>query len=291
MNKNMTALVSAFVRSYHNKDNSIRVYKDSIAPKILTEEEYDLISKSMVNGINYFNPNYNGNNPLKWIVNTFLAPSVLSRSIFNEEHLLNEIKLGLKQYVILGSGYDTSTYKVNKYVKVFELDKKEMIDDKIKRIRANKIDDSNVNYVKCNFNKDWLSTLLKTNYDKESKTFCSLLGVSYYLDKDTFRNMLITLASIIPKGSVIIFDYPNEFVSKKEQVIKSLASTAHENMLATYTYKDIEDIAKSSNLLIYELLTNEDIDKNYFYNYNTLNPTTKLLTPIGVNYCLLVKEW
>ena len=290
MNKNMTALVSAFVRSYHNKDNSIRVYKDSIAPKILTEEEYDLISKSMVNGINYFNPNYNGNNPLKWIVNTFLAPSVLSRSIFNEEHLLNEIKLGLKQYVILGSGYDTSTYKVNKYVKVFELDKKEMIDDKIKRIRANKIDDSNVNYVKCDFNKDWLSTLLKTNYDKESKTFCSLLGVSYYLDKDTFRNMLITLASIILKGSVIIFDYPNEFVSKKEQVIKSLASTAHENMLATYTYKDIEDIAKSSNLLIYELLTNEDIDKNYFYNYNTLNPTTKLLAPIGVNYCLLVKE-
>ena len=290
MNKNMTALVSAFVRSYHNKDNSIRVYKDLIASKILTEEEYDLISKNMVNGINYFNPNYNGNNPLKWIVNTFLAPSVLARSIFNEEHLLNEIKLGLKQYVILGSGYDTSAYKVNKYVKVLELDKKEMIDDKIKRIRANKIDDSNVTYIKCDFNKTWLSTLLKTNYDKESKTFCSLLGISYYLDKDIFKSLLISLASIIPKGSVIIFDYPNEFVSKKEQVIKSLASTAHEDMLATYTYKDIEDIAKFSNLLIYEHLTNEDINKNYFYNYNTLNPTTKLLAPIGVNYCLLVKE-
>lgn len=290
MNKNMTALVSAFVRGYHNKDNSIKVYKDSIASKILTEEEYDLISKSIVNGINYFNPNYNGNNPLKWIVNTFLAPSVLARSIFNEEHLLNEIKLGLKQYVILGSGYDTSTYKVNKYVKVFELDKKEVIDDKIKRIRAKKIDASNVKYVKCDFNKDWLSTLLKTNYDKESKTFCSLLGISYYLDKDIFKSLLISLASIIPKGSVIVFDYPNEFVSKKEQIIKSLSSTAHEDMLATYTYKDIEDIAKSSNLLIYEHLTNEDINKNYFYNYNTLNPTTKLLAPIGVNYCLLVKE-
>lgn len=98
MNKNMTALVSAFVRDYHNKDNSIKVYKDSIASKILTEEEYDLISKNMVNWINYFNPNYNGNNPLKWIVNTFLAPSVLARSIFNEGHLLNEIKLGYQLY-------------------------------------------------------------------------------------------------------------------------------------------------------------------------------------------------
>lgn len=98
MNKNMTALVSAFVRGYHNKDNSIKIYKDLIASKILTEEEYDLISKNMVNWINYFNPNYNGNNPLKWIVNTFLAPSVLARSIFNEEHLLNEIKLGYQLY-------------------------------------------------------------------------------------------------------------------------------------------------------------------------------------------------
>ena len=98
MNKNITALVSAFVRGYHNKDNIIRVYKDSIASKILTEEEYDLMSKNMVNWINYFNPNYNGNNPLKWIVNTFLAPSVLTRSIFNEGHLLNEIKLGYQFY-------------------------------------------------------------------------------------------------------------------------------------------------------------------------------------------------
>ena len=99
--------------------------------------------------------------------------------------------------------------------------------------------------------------------------------------------MLISLASLIPKDSVIIFDYPNEFVSKKKQIIKSLSSTAHEDMLTTYTYKDI---AKFSNLLIYEHLTNEDINNQYFYNYNTLNPTTKLLAPIGVNYCLLVKE-
>ncbi len=102
--------------------------------------------------------------------------------------------------------------------------------------------------------------------------------------------MLISLASLIPKDSVIIFDYPNEFVSKKKQIIKSLSSTAHEDMLTTYTYKDIEDIAKFSNLLIYEHLTNEDINNQYFYNYNTLNSTTKLLAPIGVNYCLLVKK-
>lgn len=78
----------------------------------------------MANGINFFNPNYNGDNSLEWIVNNNLAPSVLARSAFNKYHLLNEINLDLRQYLILASGYDTSVFKVNKQLKVFELDKK-----------------------------------------------------------------------------------------------------------------------------------------------------------------------
>lgn len=65
------------------------------------------------------------------MVNNNLVPSVLVRSTFNESHLLNKINLGSKQYLILASGYDTSAFKVNKQLKVFELDKKEMIEDKL----------------------------------------------------------------------------------------------------------------------------------------------------------------
>lgn len=139
MNKNMTALISSFVRLYHTKNSNIKIYNDIYAEKIISENEYKEIKENMENGISFFNPNYKGNDPLKWIVNNNLAPSVLARSIFNEKHLLNEINLGLKQYIILASGYDTSSFKFNNKLKVFELDKKELIEDKLNRITKAKI--------------------------------------------------------------------------------------------------------------------------------------------------------
>lgn len=290
MNKNMTALVSAFARLYHTKNSNIKIYNDMYAEKIITEDEYNEISTNMKNGISFFNPNYKGTDPLKWVVNNNLAPSVLARSIFNEYHLLNEIKLGLKQYIILASGYDTSAFKVNNKLKIFELDKKEMIEDKLNRINNAKLDITNITYIKTDFNKDWINDLISSNYKKTEKTFCSMLGISYYLDKDTFKNTIKQLSNIIPKGSNILFDYPNTLETKKEKLNQQLAACANEEMKSIYSYEDIENIAGDSNMLIYEHLNHNDIDNTYFYDYNTLNPNDKIIAPIGVSYVMLVKR-
>ena len=290
MNKNMTALVSAFARIYHIKNSNIKIYNDMYAEKIITEDEYNEISTNMKNGISFFNPNYKGTDPLKWVVNNNLAPSVLARSIFNEYHLLNEIKLGLKQYIILASGYDTSAFQVNNKLKIFELDKKEMIEDKLNRINNAKLDITNITYIKTDFNKDWINDLISSNYKKDEKTFCSMLGLSYYLDKDTFKNTIKELSNIIPKGSTILFDYPNTLETKKEKLNQQLAACANEEMKSIYSYEDIENIAEDSNMLIYEHLNNNDIDNTYFYDYNTLNPNDKIIAPIGVSYVMLAKR-
>lgn len=290
MNKNMTALVSAFARLYHIKNSNIKIYNDMYAEKIITEDEYYEISTNMKNGISFFNPNYKGTDPLKLIINNNLAPSVLARSIFNEYHLFNEINLGLKQYVILASGYDTSAFKVNNKLKIFELDKKEMIEDKLNRINNAKLDITNITYIKTDFNNDWINDLTINNYNLNEKTFCSMLGISYYLDKETFKNTIKQLSNIIPKGSTILFDYPNTFETKKEKLNQQLAKGANEEMKSVYSYKDIENIAEDSNMLIYEHLNHNDIDNTYFYDYNTLNPNNKIIAPIGISYVMLVKQ-
>lgn len=290
MNKNMTALVSAFARLYHIKNSNIKIYNDMYAEKIITEDEYYEISTNMKNGISFFNPNYKGTDPLKLIVNNNLAPSVLARSIFNEYHLFNEINLGLKQYIILASGYDTSAFKVNNKLKIFELDKKEMIEDKLNRVNNAKLDITNITYIKTDFNNDWINDLTINNYNLNEKTFCSMLGISYYLDKETFKNTIKQLSNIIPKGSTILFDYPNTFETKKEKLNQQLAKGANEEMKSVYSYKDIEKIAEDSNMLIYEHLNHNDIDNTYFYDYNTLNPNDKIIAPIGISYVMLVKQ-
>lgn len=290
MKNNMTALVSCFARYYHTVNSNIKIYNDTLAPAILTKLEIENISKNMMEGIKFFNPNYDGDDSLKWVVNNILAPSVLARSIFNEKHLLNEIRLGLKQYLILGSGYDTSGYKISDKVSVYELDKKEMIEDKVKRVKNANINTENINYISCDFNSNWIENLLKSSFDKNKKTFCSLLGLSYYLDKEIFKQTISILSKNIPAGSVIVFDYPSNIETKKEIINQALAKEAGEEMKSKYSYKDIEAIVQASNMLIYEHLNYQDINDTFFYDYNTLNPSNKILAPKGVAYCLLVKQ-
>lgn len=280
---NMTALVSCFVRAYHTENSNIKVYNDAFASKILTKEEYFNIASNMTSGIKFFNPNYEGDEPLKWIVNNNIGPSVLARAAFNEKHLFNDIKLGLEQYVIIASGYDTIGYKVNKKIRVFELDKKEIIEDKSKRTKN--FDNENISYISCDFNENWILDLLNSGYDKNKKTFCSLLGISYYLPKSTFSKTIKLLSDNMPKGSSIIFDYPNEY---KETKTEELAKLANEEMKSNYSYDEILKIAELPNMQIYEHLESVQIDNTYFYDYNTLN-TIKLKAPKGVSYCLLVK--
>ena len=292
--KNITALISCFVRCYHYKNNKYRIFSDNIAEKILNEEEYNFIASNMTNGIKFFNPNFVGtkDNALRWIVDNQLSPSVLGRSVFCEETLLNAIKIGCKQYLIFASGYDTFAYR--NYIdglKVFEIDKNEMIEDKIRRLDNNKLDSSKVNFIKCDFkNKTWINNIINSNYDKKQISFSSLLGISYYLTKEEFSNMIGSISNILCNGSSIVFDYPTYEDSKETQINEKLASGANEQMKSKYSYKDIENMLSENGLLIYEHLNNEEMTNKYFEKYNTLNPNNKIMAPKGVCYCLAVKR-
>lgn len=292
--KNMTTLVSCFARCYHYKNNKYRIFSDNIAEKILSNEEYNSIANNMANGISFFNPNFVGSkeNALRWIVDNQLSPSVLGRSIFCEKSLLNAIKFGCREYLIFASGYDTFAYRNNiNNLKVFEIDKSEMIEDKIRRLDNNKIDYSNVNFIKCDFtNKNWINNIINSNYDKNKISFNSLLGISYYLKKEEFSKMIKSISSILHDGSSIIFDYQTHENSKETKTNEKLASEANEQMKSKYSYKEIENILSENDLLIYEHLDNKEMTNTYFEKYNILNPDNNIIAPKGVCYCLAVKK-
>lgn len=289
--ENMTALVSAFVRCYHLKNSNIRIFNDKFSEKIITKEEYDNIFQNMSNGIKFFNPTFVGTQEqaIEWIVNNQLAPSVLGRSAFNKKSLDVAIKIGCKQYLVYGSGYDTST--INQNIKCFEIDKEKMIKDKINRLKNNNISLTNIEFIESDFtDKSWINNVLHSKYDKSQISFNSLLGISYYLSKEEFTNMIEQISSIICEGSSILFDYQTNEESKETLINENLARAAKEEMKAKYTYHEIEDILSNSNLKIYEYLNNEDMTNQFFYDYNTLNPNKKIVAPKGVGYVLAVKK-
>ena len=134
----MTALVSCFARAYHFRNSDAPVFADSIAEQILTAEEYDAISRNMAQGIQYFEPGFQGTQEeaLQFIVNRQLAPSVLARGALCERAVENAVQmLSCQQVVIYACGYDTFSLRTdNCALKVYELDLPEMIADRRKRI-------------------------------------------------------------------------------------------------------------------------------------------------------------
>ena len=291
--KNMTALISCFARCYHYKNNDVRIFSDNMAEKILSKEEYNNISKEMIKGIKFFNPSFVGSDEdaLKWIINNQLSPSVLGRSAFCEKSLENAYRLGCRQYLIFASGYDTFGYRNNlKDLKVFEIDREVMINDKIRRLDLNNVNHDLVNYVKCDFtDKNWVNKINESSYHYDKLSFCSLLGISYYLSKDEFYGMLKNISNMICEGSSIVFDYPSYEESKSTLINEKLASSAGEEMKSKYSFNELEKELSNMGLYIYEHLNDEEMTKEYFDNYNK-NNKDKIVAPKGVGYCLVVKK-
>ncbi|MGN0522602.1 MAG: class I SAM-dependent methyltransferase [Eubacterium sp.] len=294
MKKNMTALVSCFARAYHTKHNNLCIYKDALAEKILTVNEYRSIAENMVQGIKFFNPDFKGDNAeaLRWIVNNNLAPTVVGRSAFCERLLENAICLGCRQYLIFASGYDTSAYKYElRNMLVIEIDKEEIINDKKSRIERLGIDLPNIEYAVCDFSQPkWTDAILKTGYDENRMSFSSLMGISYYLTSEQFDNMIKSISSITCQGSEIVFDYPTADKDIASGQNRSLAYAAGEAMKAEYTYAEIERLMSKHGYLIYEHLDSGEIEKQYFEHYN-MTHKYRLRAPQGVAYCLAVKKY
>ena len=100
---NMTAKVSCFARAYHYKNNSIHIFTDDIAEKLLGED-YNQIAKRMSDGIDFFYPGFEGTREegLRLILDRQLSPSVLGRSVFCESKLAYAIANGCLSYRDLG---------------------------------------------------------------------------------------------------------------------------------------------------------------------------------------------
>lgn len=94
-------------------------------------------------------------------------------------------------------------------LKIFALDLPEILEDKLKRIEKANLNSTAV-YVPCNLaNVSWKEKLLKAGYNKQCKTFGSLLGISYHLNKEDFKSLIKNISEVMSEGATICFDYPS----------------------------------------------------------------------------------
>ena len=299
--ENMTALVSAFARAYHYRHSDSCVFADEYAGAMLTAQEYADISENMTRGISYFAPGFRGRpeEALRWIVNHQLAPSVLVRSAFCERAMENAARIGCRQMVLYAAGYDTFALRTrDSRLNVYELDRPEMIVDKMARVARSGIAPvCHVEYVGCDLSRpDWMDALISAGFDPDQTAFGSLLGLSYYLTQDGFAQLIGGIASISCAGSSICFDYPLADDDARSQRTRELAEAAGTPMKARYTYVELEALLSKAGFLIYEHMNSDEATDAFFTDYNFdkrkfhLRLDEMMSAPRGVGYCLAVRK-
>jgi len=116
---------------------------------------------------------------------------------------------GVEQFVILGAGLDTRSYRLSPQTQVrcFELDTPKTQAFKREMLRRAGVDATRVKYVPVNFQmKDWFDKLEDAGFKPDRPTLFIWESVTMYLDREAVVDTLRTIAGTA-SGTVVAFDY------------------------------------------------------------------------------------
>lgn len=293
----ITALLSAFCRAYHAEHEAHPVFCDSMAKKLMTDDEYAAIGRYILSGADFFEPGKSAapnDETLRRIVNTALAPTPLCRAAYCEAALRTAVRTGTEQYVILGAGLDTFALRNPAFAAkygVFEVDRPVTQADKIARIRRAGLPmPEGLTFVGVDFSRDDLcEKLLAAGFDRKKKTFFSWIGVSYYLYKEEIENTLAQIAALSAEGSTLVLDYADAglFLAEERRVqnMVAMAKAGGEEMRSSFDYMSFDTMFAAHGFLIYEFLTPADIQKQI------IDPAGASLAAFEhINYATAVKK-
>ena len=286
----MTARVSAFARAWHARNRDC-VYFDPLAEALLGERDMGEIARNMAQGVGFFCPGFQGTpeEGLRWIVEHQLAPSPLGRAAFAEAELEQS---GARQYLILAAVLDSFGLRQPDWaqgMEIFELDLPGPSRDKRARIAAAGLTaPDKLHFLEGDLADDaWMDALrAHPAFDPGKISFCSLLGIVYYLRLDDFRALLRQLAKVLSPGSRVAMDYPARDASAQFERQSALARGAGEAMQAAYTRQEMEKLLQGAGFRVVRDLNPNEITGAYFEPYNKRNPDHPIFAAENVNYCL-----
>src|SRR5438067_1808062 len=139
----------------------------------------------------------------------YLRAFFVMRSRFAEDALAAAVADGVRQYVVLGAGFDTFAYR-NPFpeLRVFEVDHPDTQAVKRQRLAHSGIEiPSSLTFVPIDFTTTKLDDALRgAGFDATTPAFFSWLGVVPYLERPAINATFRFIASL-PKKSGLAFDY------------------------------------------------------------------------------------
>jgi len=275
-----TALMMAYIRAYHAAHDAPKIFDDFLAHHFLPDEAVTYIEQFLANSLHSLDPARAALCPdketaLAWVMRSMGASFILSRARYTEDALEEAVTQGVRQYVILGAGMDTFAFRrpeMLEQLRVFEVDHPATQNYKCSRIAGlGWQQPAQLHFVPVDFTRENLTAALKRSpFDTEALSFCSWLGVTYYLPCEAVFATLGAFADAAPAGSTIVFDYFHrdafdpERVSKRKQWGINAARQEGEPPVTGFDPSALAAELADLGLGLQENLSPADIQERYF---------------------------
>ncbi len=198
---------------------------------------------------------------------------VLVRSRYAEDRLAAAIRRGVRQYVILGAGFDTYALRrpsSDPPITIFELDLAENQKAKRERLRdLGQPPPSCVRYAPIDFETGSVREVLRdARFDEDQPAFFSWLGVVHYLTRPSVTRTLRQIADCAAEGSELVFDYQVDTPlsgggERERRQVRLATETRGEAMHAAFGPGEIARFAGRSGWSLLEDLSPEEQRRRY----------------------------
>jgi len=192
-----TLLPPAVRRAAHQLLDSPLIFNDPVAVGLVPEAEAESIRADLSSH--------------ETMDSILLRSLFVLRSRFAEDRLREAAARGVRQYVIVGAGLDTFPWRQPRYARDMQI----FLADHVASLAWTQVKfwerglpkPTNLTFVPLDLEQERIGeTLAAYGFDLGVATFCSVLGVTQYLERPSIEALLRFVASL-KDGSEIVFSY------------------------------------------------------------------------------------
>src|SRR6202012_3542114 len=197
-----TALATSLMRATHSRLDPHPLIHDSWGDRLVPEfvkramaPSDELLDESLMRSRSYAN--------------------VITRTRYAEDALQDGVSRGVRQYVLIGAGFDSFALRLPKFaadLQIFEIDFPATQSLKAERIDAcGVVLPDSVHFIAADLSQESVAdALARSSFETNRLTFFSWLGVTMYLTREANLATLSSIASCSMAGSEVAFTYFDE---------------------------------------------------------------------------------
>jgi methyltransferase (TIGR00027 family) len=198
--------------------------------------------------------------------------SVITRTRFAEDALQRAVNRGIRQYVLIGAGFDSFALRRPVYpadLQIFEIDFPATQNLKLARIGECGVTlPDSVHFIAADLSQEAVAAALsRSPFVSQDLSFFSWLGVTMYLTREANLATLKSIASCAPGGSELVFTYFDERLfrvqSESFRDMEKKVAAMGEPFLSGFNPGSLARDLEGCGLLLLEDLNGSEIAAKY----------------------------